>query len=201
MKFSPEKLFLPLAVVAAVIAVYTFFRKAGGSQTLTTPNPGPSGVPASYSAGGVVQPVNYTVPAVPDNPSPAIILANPFSANPGGSTIPTPPYLAYNLGPGNLLNTAPDTSMIPPTSHCGCDSGASCANQCSSQCGSFNSFPDGAGTTKLSTTRGRQLAASSPGTWQPAQVANLNAYLATENMSSGTPDIASWIPPGSIAIQ
>lgn len=189
-----EKLFLPLTIFAAVIAVYVFFRKSGGSQTITAPSTASSGVPEAYTSQGQVQPVNYQVAGVPSDPSPATVLANPFSANPGGSPLGTPAYLNYNLGPGNLLNTPPVVT-IPPESNCGCGGGG---GTCANQCGVQNGFPDGSNTTPLDTTRSRQLAASKPGTWQPQAVANLNAYLALENQSVGTPDLTSWMPGGMI---
>lgn len=189
-----EKLFLPLTIFAAVIGVYVFFRRSGGAQTITAPSTGASGVPESYTSQGQVQPVNYQVPGVASDPSPLVVLSDPFSSNPGGTPIPTPSYLSYNLGPGNLLNTAPDVT-IPPDANCGCGScGATCANQC----GNINSFPDGSGNVPLSTTRARQLAASKPGTWQPEAIKNLNAYFALENQSYGNPDITSWMPAGMI---
>ena len=189
-----EKLFLPLTIFAAVIAVYVFFRQSGGSQTITAPSTASSGVPEAYTSQGQVQPVNYQVAAVPSDPSPLVVLSNPFSANPGGTQTGTPAYLNYQLGPGNLLNTPP-TTTIPPESNCGC---GSCGGTCANQCGLANSFIDGSNQTELATTRSRQLAASEPGTWQPGAIQNLNAYLALENQSAGTPNLTSWMPGGMI---
>jgi hypothetical protein len=188
-----QKIFFPLAVVASVLAVYAFFRKSGGSQSITSPSTGASGVPEAYTSQGQVQPVNYQVAGVPSDPSPLVVLSNPFSSNPGGTNISTPPYLAYNLGPGNLLNTPP-TIQQPETSNCGCDCGGSCANQCGVQ----NGFSDGSGQTQLVTTRKKQLAQSSPKTWQPQAIANANAYLALESQINSTPNLTSWMPGGMI---
>lgn len=192
MKFSIEKLFLPLSVVAAVIAVYVFFRRSGGAQTITAPSTASSGVPESYTSQGQVQPINYQVAAVPSDPSPLVVLSDPFSANPGGTQTGTPAYLAYNLGPGNLLNATPQIDA--PESNCGCDCGGTCANQCGMQ----NAFPDGGTDSMLVTSRAKQLIASKPGTWQPKSIANLNAFLALENQSVGTPNLTSWMPGGML---
>ena len=79
-----EKLFLPLSIFAAVIAVYVFFRGQGnGAANLTFPSTASSGVPEAYTSQGQVQPVNYQVAAQPINPSPLITLAQPYNTNPG----------------------------------------------------------------------------------------------------------------------
>lgn len=185
-----EKLFLPLSIFAAVVAVYIFFRGQGGAQVLTVPSTSSSGVPESYSSQGQVQPINYTVASQPVTVPPVIALSQPYNTNPGGVENSTPAYLSYNLGPGNLLNSPPP---IPKSNaNCGCGSGCgSCANQC----GAANSYSDGSGQTQLVTTRQRQNADSSPAT---TAIQNLNAYLALENVDTGTPNVTSWMPGGMI---
>jgi len=186
-----EKLFLPLSIFAAVIAVYIFFRGTGGAATLTFPSTGASGVTAAQSAGGQVQPVNYSVAAQPINPSPIITLSNPYDPNPGGVSNGTPAYLNYNLGPGNLLNSPP-APATPPDANCGCGGGCgSCANQC----GAANSYSDGSGQTQLVSTRARQAFSAGP---QTLAIQNLNAYLAMENSDAGNPNVTTWMPGGMI---
>lgn len=188
-----EKLFLPLSILAAVIAVYVFFRGEGGAQALTFPSTSSSGVPEASTSQGQVQPIQYSVAAQPVNPSPIITLSEPYNSNPGGVQNQTPAYLNYNLGAGNLLNSPP--ALTPPDANCGCGSGCgSCANQC----GAANSYSDGSGQSQLVTTRARQNAGADTVQWQPTAIANLNAYLALENSDSGTPNVSSWMPGGMI---
>ena len=191
-----EKLFLPLSVLAAVIAVYVFFRGTGSNpQTLTTPSAAPSGVTAPLSAGGLVTPITYSVATQPVSVPPVVVMSDPFSANPGGTTIPTPPYLSYNLGSGNLAQPSPIT-QTPATDSC-CGSCGQAASTCGNICGKKNSYVDGNGNVALNTTRKQQLAKSNPSTWQPKALSNLDAYLATEN-NEGGPSLASWMPSGMI---
>lgn len=188
-----EKLFLPLSIFAAVIAVYIFFRGQGGAQVLTIPSTSASGVPESYTSQGQVQPIQYSVAAQPVNVPPVISLSQPYNTNPGGVQNSTPAYLSYNLGPGNLLNSPPPI----PTSDANCGCGSGCGS-CANQCGQSNSYSDGSGQTQLVTTRKRQNADSDASQWQPTAIQNLNAYLALENVDAGTPNVASWMPGGMI---
>jgi hypothetical protein len=198
-----QKLVFPLMVFAAVIAVYIFFRQQGSANTTVTyPSTASSGVPASYTGAGVVQPVTYSVPAQAANPNNVVVLSNPYNTNPGGSPIQTPAYLSGNLGAGNLLNNAPVTNPnATPAANCGCGSGCgSCANQCGAtgSGGTSANFGDGVGTTQMYTTRKNQIAASDAQSWLPGAVQNLNSYLAVEQTGSGGPSLTSWMPGGMI---
>jgi hypothetical protein len=189
-----EKLFLPLSIFAAVIAVYVFFRGQGGASTLTFPSTSSSGVPEAATSQGQVQPINYSVAAQPVNIPPVVALSQPNNPNPGGVSNGTPAYLNYNLGAGNLLNSPP-IPFTPPDANCGCGSGCgSCANQCGQQ----NSYSDGSGQTQLVSTRTKQSNGADTASWQPTAIQNLNAYLALENSDAGTPNVASWMPGGMI---
>lgn len=195
-----EKLFLPLTVFAAVIAVYLAFRGTGNTNPASTiPNTASSGVPATYSSGGVVQPVNYDVPSIATSPNPLVLLSQPSNPNPQGNSQSDgstgPAYLTFNQGPGkDLSKTKPPITATTMTCS-GCSGGCqSCANQCNQS----NAFPDGSGNTKLSSSRTRQLAQSTPGDWLKSAIDNTNAYLALEGNAPAIPTLTSYVPGGMI---
>lgn len=83
MKLDAQKLFLPLAVVAAVVGIWAAFRKKDGTTAVILPNPASSGVTPSAD----VSPYVFNAPQLASPPSNAQALANPWSNNPGGSQI------------------------------------------------------------------------------------------------------------------
>lgn len=196
-----EKFFLPLSILAAVIAVYIFFR-GNGQVAATLPNPASAGVPGPYTLpGGGVTPVVYNVPAQQANPTAAMLLSQPSNPNPGsGPQNQTPPYLSFNLGPYlNLTQDIAPVSAATIPSSCGCGSAPEQNSACSA-CGTKNSYPDGTGSTPMSTSRRRQLLDSIPHLWLNDAIENLNTYGATVATAPEVPSLASSKESGSMYI-
>lgn len=191
-----EKYFLPLSVFTGVLAVYLYFRGSQGNSASTVPNPASGGVPAPYSASGVVQPVSYNVPAMSVSPDPLVVLSQPQATNPDGTSngIP-PPYLTFNRGPKNNLFMKPADLPSNSDGSCGCGCGQP-AQSCANQCNASNSFVDGSGNTPLSSSRARQIA--NGGDWMDNAMSNLNAYLALEGAAPAIPSLTSGARPGTL---
>lgn len=187
-----EKVFLPLMVFAAVITVYLLFRKSGGVPSALTPNTSSSGVPATYSNSGVVQPATYNVPPIVPLGNPNLISLNPSSNSPtsqnGDTSVPA--YLTYNMSPGNDLNKQP-TYDISKQSTCGC---SGCKQTTCNTCKSAYSFTDG--TTKLSPSKSK-LIRNAPDSQLRRLNANLIDYANTES-SSTIPTLTSTQASGSL---
>lgn len=101
MTLDAQKVFFPVAVVAAVVGIWAAFRKQGGTTAVILPNPASSGVTPSVDAA----PYSFNAPALASPPSVAQALANPWSNNPGGSQI-------YNYDiPGITINIPANASV------------------------------------------------------------------------------------------
>ena len=194
---KPEKVFLPLMIFAAVIGVYLLFR-GSPTQSVTVPSPASSGVPVSYTLSGGVQPATYAVQGTPASLSPAVILQDPMSANPGGNQRNSPPpYLAFNYGPFHDLTKPLPDSMTQPATSGDCECGGSCGGSdsgsggCPTNCNSKNAFPDGQLSTPLSSTRSRQVNSSKPHEWLERAAANVRTYMGVEAGAPTVPNITS----------
>lgn len=198
-----QKYFFPLGVLAAVLGIYAIFRKTTGTPNAiaTFPNPSSSGVglptDPPQSAGGVssVAPVTYNVPATSFAPSPLIVLQNPYNPNPQASDPSqtqdngAPAYLTFNLSPASDLNKTPASRSqlrkAQPNAQGDSDhGGCGCGGGCSGSCNQANSFPDGNGSVKLSTSKANQLKAQS--SWLSPAQQNMMAYLQSEEGGPGS---------------
>lgn len=191
-----EKLFLPLAVFAAVLTVYIFFRKSGGSEQANVPNPASSGVTLPYTQSGAVQPVSYNVPAINPAPSPLVLLQQPQNAFPQSpaSNNGVPPYLTFNFGPSHDLSkqspsSSPNPLPLGMPDECGCNSG------CGATCGLTGAYPDGAGNVQMSSSRSRQI--NDDPNWITMASNNVLSYLALTG-SAPIPNLQSTPPPSPV---
>jgi len=179
-----ERLFFPLTVFAAVVGVYVFFRSQNTAVQAVTPNTASSGVPASYTASGVVQPATFDVPALTMFPNANTVLKQPTNPNPNGPSLTAdglpPAYLTFNLGPRSDLNKAaqPVNTDSPGAGGGGCGCGGCKEKQsCRNQCNQSNAFPDGGGNSKLASSGRRLVALSNPDSWLPNSRNNAESYI------------------------
>lgn len=198
-----QKYFFPLGVLAAVLGVYAIFRKSGSTPNAiaTYPNPASSGVglPSDFAntqgVGASVAPVTYNVPATSLAPSPLIVLQNPYNPNPQASDPANtqdnaaPAYLTFNFGPQSDLNKTPASRSqlrkAQPNAQGDSDhGGCGCGGGCSGSCNQANSFPDGNGSIKLSTSKANQLKVQS--SWLSPAQQNMMAYLQSEEGGVGS---------------
>lgn len=180
---KPEKFFFPLMVFAAVIAVYMLFRKREPA-TVTQPSTSASGLPLVTP-----QAQNYNVNPAQVAPSPLVMLADPFSHDPNNPSAKPPSYLAFNFGPSHDLTKTPTPK--PDKKKNGCSGSCNSCDSCSQD---SNTFPDGQTTTRLSSSRGRQVAA------QPDWIANALANLSESNLHIGQPiDLSGTNTPAPVA--
>lgn len=182
MPIDPQKFFFPLTIVASVAGVWLLLRGSNSGQ-VTVPNSASSGVPATYTESGVVQPVVYEVPEspTPTGVSPATVLSDPYATNPGGTpNNGTPAYLSYAQPPqNNVVKGALLSQQSTPSSS---PTGCSCKkSSCSSGCGNAGksaSYVDGNQTTPLASSRGAQLVLSGHN-WLESAAQNINGYNAS----------------------
>jgi hypothetical protein len=162
-----EKFFFPVGALAGVLAVYFWLKKPAVPAQANQPSAAPSGVP-NYTPEAQqyqVNPSTYT-------PSPLVLLSDPFSNKPAGTTnkpagtttedaaSQKPPYyLAFNFGPSHDLTKVPMQPKKKDSGACGCKSSCDTCSQAQ------NTFPDGTGATKMSSNRRRQIEVTPPGAW------------------------------------
>lgn len=190
---KPEKLFFPLMVAAAIIAIYLLFRNPQPAATVQGPNTASSGLPTITP-----QTQQYQVNPPTLTPTPLIMLANPFANDPNSTATKPPAYLSFNFGPSHDLTKTPTVPASTGKTGCGCE-----AEQCG--CGSINNqFPDGAGCSKLASSGKRLIRSGGNDPWQNVitniQGADLNPEPFTPALNPvlpGTPEPPNVLPPSS----
>lgn len=168
MKFDLEKFGTPLAIVAAILAIWYYLRGGSGvTQAIVnnpatnvpgvgTPVPGLTQVLYSPQQGGGVGGPPQAAPSIANTVAAA---NNPMSPNPTAPDYTIPAIYTYNFSPQFALSKLPlmvamsDGAMAKKPGRCGCGgSSGGCGDcsqnqSCTSKCDQINArFPDGRGT-------------------------------------------------------